>query len=87
MQERLLEILRQTATAGVQPIQFSGSEPMLREKLVLRLMHDTRRLGMQPMLSSKSFCPPVASTAALKPWRRAAAEPRLSGPERLPAQL
>ncbi len=59
---------------------------MLREKLVLRLMRKTRRLGMQPMVSPKSFCPPVASSAALKSWRRAAAETRMSGPDRLPAQ-
>ena len=54
-EQQLQEILRQAATAGVEAIQFTGGEPMLREQLLLRLMHETRRLGMQPLLTTNGF--------------------------------
>ena len=33
-EQELLQVVRQAAAAGVQTIQFTGGEPMLREKLV-----------------------------------------------------
>jgi len=54
-EQQLLDVLRQAAAAGVQAIQFTGGEPMLRETLVLRLMRETRRLGMQPTLTTNGF--------------------------------
>jgi MoaA/NifB/PqqE/SkfB family radical SAM enzyme len=39
----LLEVVRQAAAAGVRAIQFTGGEPMLRQRLVLKLMREARR--------------------------------------------
>jgi len=54
-EQELLNVLQQAAAAGVTAIQFTGGEPMLREQLVLRLMRETRRLGMQPLLTTNGF--------------------------------
>ena len=54
-EQELLQVVRQAAAAGVQAIQFTGGEPMLREKLVLQLMREARRLGMGSALSTNGF--------------------------------
>jgi molybdenum cofactor biosynthesis enzyme MoaA len=51
----LLEVVRQAAAAGVRAIQFTGGEPMLRERLVLKLMREARRLGISSALSTNGF--------------------------------
>lgn len=54
-QDELLGIVREAAAAGVKSIQFTGGEPMMRPTLVLRLMHEARRLGVASALSTNGF--------------------------------
>jgi molybdenum cofactor biosynthesis enzyme MoaA len=51
----LLGYLRQAATAGVRSIQLTGGEPMLREPLVLRLLHECQRLGLASAMTTNGF--------------------------------
>jgi pyruvate-formate lyase-activating enzyme len=51
----LLEVVRQAAAAGVRAIQFTGGEPMLRQRLVLKLMREARRLGIGSALTTNGF--------------------------------
>lgn len=43
---QLTEWLRQTATAGVRSVRFTGGEPMLRPAVLRRLLIECRKLGM-----------------------------------------
>jgi MoaA/NifB/PqqE/SkfB family radical SAM enzyme len=54
-QEELLAIVRDAAEAGVTSIQFTGGEPMMRPKLVLKLMREAQRLGVKSALSTNGF--------------------------------
>lgn len=54
-EQELLDVLQQAASAGVNAIQLTGGEPMLREQLVLRLTREALRLGMRPMLTTNGF--------------------------------
>jgi len=52
---QLLDWLRQAAAAGVQSVQLTGGEPMLRERLVLRLLRECRRLGLFASMTTNGF--------------------------------
>ncbi|MEB3306900.1 MAG: nucleotidyltransferase family protein [Cyanobacteriota bacterium] len=54
-ESELLDVVRQAASAGVRAVQFTGGEPMLRQRLVLRLMREARRLGMDSALTTNGF--------------------------------
>src|SRR5690606_6350014 len=53
--EQLLDILRQAAAAGVKTVQFTGGEPMIRQKLLLQLMHEAHRLGLHSALTTNGY--------------------------------
>src|SRR5262249_49093963 len=51
----LFDYVRQAAAAGVQTIQITGGEPMLRGKIVLRLLYQCRRLGIATLMTTNGF--------------------------------
>src|SRR5262245_31417750 len=51
----LLDCVRQAAAAGVRAIQITGGEPMLREKVVHRLLSECRRLGISTAMTTNGF--------------------------------
>src|SRR5256885_7539957 len=51
----LLDYVRQAAAAGVQTLQITGGEPMLREQVVLRLLRECRRLGVAAVMTPNGF--------------------------------
>jgi len=51
----LFGYLRELAAAGVRSVQITGGEPMLREKLVLRLLRECRKLGLSSVLTTNGF--------------------------------
>src|SRR5262249_23062653 len=51
----LLGYVRQAAAAGVRALQITGGEPMLREKVVLRLLRECKRLGLAAPMTTNSF--------------------------------
>jgi pyruvate-formate lyase-activating enzyme len=69
----LLGYLRRAATAGVRSIQLTGGEPMLREPLVLRLLHECQRLGLASATTTNGFWGGTLADARrrLKALRRA----------------
>ncbi len=64
----LLRIIRESAAAGVEAVQFTGGEPMIRQKLIHRLMKETHRLKMASGLTTNGFWGknPRAARATLK---------------------
>src|SRR5690349_20962077 len=60
----LLRIIREASAAGVSAIQFTGGEPMMRQKLVLKLMRETHRLGMASGITTNAFWGKNPRTAA-----------------------
>ena len=54
-EQELLTVVRQAAAAGVTSIQFTGGEPMMRQKLVLRLMREAQRLGVRSAMATNGF--------------------------------
>ena len=55
----LLDYVRQAAAAGVKSVQITGGEPMLREKVVLRLLRECKRLGIATFTNTNGFCVPM----------------------------
>ena len=54
--ERDLErLVHEAADAGMQAIVFTGGEPMLREKLVIRLMSIAKKRGLASAMSTNGF--------------------------------
>jgi hypothetical protein len=51
----LLGYVRQAAAAGVRSLQLTGGEPMLREKVVLRLLRECKRLGLVTQITTNGF--------------------------------
>jgi hypothetical protein len=51
----LLDYVRQAAAAGVQTLQITGGEPMLREKVVLRLLRECKQLGIAAVMNTNGF--------------------------------
>src|SRR5437870_5027756 len=51
----LLGYVRQAAAAGVQTLQITGGEPMLRGEVVLRLLRECRRLGVSAIMNTNGF--------------------------------
>lgn len=54
-EQQLLRSVREAAAAGVQSILFTGGEPMLRERVVLRLMKECQKLGVATALATNGF--------------------------------
>lgn len=69
----LLDSVRQAAAAGVRSLQITGGEPMLREKIVLRLIRECKKLGVSPIMTTNGFWGKSLSGARrkLKALRRA----------------
>ena len=67
-EQELLTVVRQAAAAGVTSIQFTGGEPMMRQKLVLRLMREAQRLGVRSAMATNGFWgrTPAAATRHLR---------------------
>ncbi|QPN63434.1 nucleotidyltransferase family protein [Synechococcus sp. CBW1004] len=67
-EQELLEVVRQAAAAGVRAIQFTGGEPMLRQQLVLKLIRESRRLGIGSTLTTNGFwgCTPKLARTRLQ---------------------
>jgi len=61
--EELYRIIREARQAGVRAVQFTGGEPMMRQKLVLELMRECHRLGMTSGLTTNGFWGKNAKTA------------------------
>ncbi len=53
--EELLKALRAAHSDGVRSVLLTGGEPMLRESVVLALLHQAQQLGMATALSSNGF--------------------------------
>ena len=51
----LIDAVRQAAAAGVSGIQLTGGEPMLRDRVVLRLLRECRRAGLGTALTTNGF--------------------------------
>lgn len=54
-EEELLDTIRQAASAGVKAVQFTGGEPMMRQKVVLNLMRATHAMGLSCGLTTNGF--------------------------------
>ncbi len=54
-EEELYRLIRESAAAGVHAVQFTGGEPMMRQKLVLQLMEKAHRLGLASGLTTNGF--------------------------------
>src|SRR5215213_3057876 len=54
-EEFLESIVTQAAAAGVQSVQFTGGEPMLREQLVTRLVRLATRFDMTTAITTNGF--------------------------------
>jgi pyruvate-formate lyase-activating enzyme len=69
----LLDYVRQAAAAGVRSLQITGGEPMLREKIVRRLLRECKKLGVSPVMTTNGFWGKSLSGARrkLKALRRA----------------
>ncbi|MGE0680973.1 MAG: nucleotidyltransferase family protein [Candidatus Binatia bacterium] len=69
----LVDYVRQAAVAGVRSLQITGGEPMLREKIVLRLIRECKKLGISPVMTTNGFWGKSLSGARrkLKALRRA----------------
>jgi MoaA/NifB/PqqE/SkfB family radical SAM enzyme len=67
--EELIATLHSAADAGVQAVQLTGGEPMIREDIVFDLLRVARKRGMTSTLSSNGFWGKRQSTA----WRTVAA--------------
>ena len=53
--EELLQLVRDAAKMGVEVIQLTGGEPMLREDLVIRMLAEIRALGLAGTLTTNGF--------------------------------
>lgn len=51
----LFSAVRTAGAAGMKSIQFTGGEPMLRMRLVLRLMREAKKLGMVSAMTTNGF--------------------------------
>jgi MoaA/NifB/PqqE/SkfB family radical SAM enzyme len=51
----LFSAIRTARTNSMKSIQFTGGEPMLRMRLVLRLMREAKRLGMVSAMTTNGF--------------------------------
>jgi len=51
----LLEWVRASAAAGLQSVRITGGEPMLRPKLVMRLLRECQKLGLDTSITSNGF--------------------------------
>jgi hypothetical protein len=69
----LLQYVRQAAAAGVRTIQITGGEPMLREKVVLRLVRECQRLRVATAMTTNGFWgkSPAGARRRLTALRRA----------------
>ena len=54
-EEDLVRRLQEAAAAGVRAVTLTGGEPMLREDVVLRLLHECRRLGVHARMVTDGF--------------------------------
>lgn len=54
-EESLREALRAAAANGVRAVQFTGGEPMMRQKLVLQLMKEAQQMGLGNGLTTNGF--------------------------------
>lgn len=53
--ETLLGYVRQAAASGVRQIQLTGGEPMLRERVLLRLLRECRGFGLVTYVTTNGF--------------------------------
>lgn len=53
--ESLLGYVRQAAAAGVRQVQLTGGEPMLRERVLLRILRECRGLGLVTYMTTNGF--------------------------------
>ncbi|MGI8908691.1 MAG: nucleotidyltransferase family protein [Candidatus Sumerlaeaceae bacterium] len=51
----LLQLVREAGAAGIDVIQFTGGEPMLRPKVVLRLIQEANRLGIVSGMATNGY--------------------------------
>ena len=51
----LIQLLHGAAEAGVCVVQFTGGEPMLRPKLLLRLVQEAKRLGLVSGMATNGY--------------------------------
>jgi MoaA/NifB/PqqE/SkfB family radical SAM enzyme len=51
----LMQLLRDAADAGVCVVQFTGGEPMLRPKLLLKLVREAKRLGLSSAMATNGY--------------------------------
>lgn len=51
----LFRLVEEAARAGVKAVQFTGGEPMMRQKLVLELMRHAQRHGLDSGLTTNGF--------------------------------
>ncbi|HVD59452.1 MAG TPA: nucleotidyltransferase family protein [Gemmatimonadaceae bacterium] len=72
-EEKLASIVDSLAGAGVRAVLITGGEPMLREKLVLRLVRSAKKAGMKTALATNGFWAKSlpAARAKLKALQRA----------------
>ena len=72
-QDDLLELVRQAASAGVRWIRLTGGEPMIRMPIVLRLLRECQRLGVNTTISTNGFWgrDPRAARRHVRALRRA----------------
>src|ERR1041384_5030851 len=54
-EQELIAYLREAAAAGVKSVQLTGGEPMLREELVFRLLHECQKLGIASVMTTNGF--------------------------------
>jgi pyruvate-formate lyase-activating enzyme len=54
-EETLVGWVRQAAAAGVRAVRVTGGEPMLRPKVVLRVLRECRRLGVEGAMTTNGF--------------------------------
>ena len=53
--EDLLEAVQDAAAAGVRAINVTGGDPLLRERVALAVIRDSRRLGIATRLTTIGF--------------------------------
>jgi pyruvate-formate lyase-activating enzyme len=54
-EEDLVRYVHEAATAGVRSILLTGGEPMLREKIVLRMLRECRKLNIATIITTNGF--------------------------------
>ena len=65
-EEELLKRTRDAIKSGVNSILYTGGEPMLREKVLLRLMRECQKSGVKTAITSNGFWGKNPEKAAAK---------------------